>query len=122
MNINLVSREKLEHIARKVLKYPLQDAEKDYILAMVMQIVTESKVSNRLVFKGGTAIYHCYLDQLRFSEDLGFSCMDKNISMFNIKDIFQPYDIFEIKKEYVSRATLKIERLKYEGFWTYQIV
>ncbi len=115
MKLDLISREKLEHVARKILKYPLHDAEKDYFLAVVMQIIAESKLSETLVFKGGTAIYHCYLDQLRFSEDLDFTSLDQNISVTDLKNIFQSYDIFEVKKMYKSGATLKIERLKYTG-------
>ncbi len=112
---NLISREKLEHIARSKLGYTLQDAEKDYFLAIVMKIVSESKLSDSLVFKGGTSIYHCYLDQYRFSEDLDFTSLDKNISLEDIKNLFAQYDIFEIKKTYKTNFSLKIEQLKYEG-------
>jgi predicted nucleotidyltransferase component of viral defense system len=113
--INLISREKLEHIARSELKYTLQDAEKDYFLTLVMRLVSESALSNKLVFKGGTSIYHCYLDQYRFSEDLDFTSLDKGLEITDIEDLFDEIDIFEIKKKYESNATLKIERLKYEG-------
>jgi len=52
----LVSREKLEHVARRVLHYPLHDAEKDYFLTVVMSMISGSKLLDALVFKGGTAI------------------------------------------------------------------
>jgi uncharacterized protein len=113
--IDLISREKLEHIARSKLKYTLQDAEKDYFLATVLKIVSESKLSNSLVFKGGTSIYHCYLNQYRFSEDLDFTSLDKNIDLEDIKNLFEQHDIFEIKKTYQTNFSLKIEQLKYEG-------
>ncbi|MEA3357026.1 MAG: nucleotidyl transferase AbiEii/AbiGii toxin family protein [Patescibacteria group bacterium] len=113
--LELIPREKLEHVARKVLKYPLHDAEKDYILTVVMQIVASSDLSEILVFKGGTSIHHCYLEQMRFSEDLDFTSKKKDISLNDIKDLFTEYDIFEIKKEYESKPSLKIERLKYSG-------
>lgn len=73
----LIAREKLENIAKKVLNYPLHDAEKDYFLTLAMKLIYESNLSNNLVFKGGTSIYHCYLEQLRFSEDLDFTSLDK---------------------------------------------
>ncbi|KUK67366.1 MAG: hypothetical protein XD87_0173 [candidate division WS6 bacterium 36_33] len=111
----LLSREKLEYVAKKVLHYPLHDAEKDYFLALAMKLVSQSSLSEKLVFKGGTAIYHCYLDQLRFSEDLDFTSLDKNIQVKDIRKILTKDNLFEVKKEYKSEQTLKIEKLKYYG-------
>ncbi len=111
----LISREKLEYVAKKVLHYPLHDAEKDYFLALAMKLVSQSTISEKLVFKGGTAIYHCYLDQLRFSEDLDFTSLDKNIQIKDIKKILTKDNLFEVKKEYKSKRTFKIEKLKYYG-------
>jgi predicted nucleotidyltransferase component of viral defense system len=113
--IDLISREKLEHIARSELKYTLQDAEKDYFLTLVMRLVSESELSNKLVFKGGTSIYHCYLDNYRFSEDLDFTSLDKGLEITDVEDIFEEIDMFEIKKKFESNATIKIEKLKYDG-------
>ena len=115
MKLELVSREKLEYIAKKVLGYSLQDAEKDYFLALTMKIISQSALGELLVFKGRTSIYHCYLDQLRFSEDLDFTSRDKNISLDSFNRIFNEYKIFEIKKDFESHTTIKIERLKYNG-------
>jgi predicted nucleotidyltransferase component of viral defense system len=111
----LISREKLEYIAKKVLHYPLHDAEKDYFLALAMKLISQSSLSEQLVFKGGTAIYHCYLDQLRFSEDLDFTSLDKNIQIKDIRKILIKDNLFEVKKEYESKRTFKIEKLKYYG-------
>ncbi|HAJ95937.1 MAG TPA: hypothetical protein DCP02_06865 [Actinobacteria bacterium] len=115
MILELITREKLEYTARKILGYSMQDAEKDYFLALVMQIISNSELGKLLVFKGGTSIYHCYLEQLRFSEDLDFTSLDKNISLGSFSGLFNNQEIFEIKKEYESYATIKIERLKYNG-------
>jgi predicted nucleotidyltransferase component of viral defense system len=70
--IELLNKEKLI-LLNKNLKYPLAIAEKDYFLAIVSKIIFESKMKNKLIFKGGTALHHVYLPQLRFSEDLDFS-------------------------------------------------
>lgn len=112
--VSLTKRE-LEVINRQNLKYPLAIAEKDYFLALVSKIVHESELKNKLLFKGGTALHHCYLNQMRFSEDLDFTSLDKNITVDEVKKIFEPYDFLEVKKEYVSRATIKLERLTYNG-------
>ncbi|UCC40275.1 MAG: nucleotidyl transferase AbiEii/AbiGii toxin family protein [Candidatus Aminicenantes bacterium] len=45
----------------------MADAEKDYFLAVILKMIYNSFLADSLVFKGGTAIHHCYLEQLRFS-------------------------------------------------------
>jgi predicted nucleotidyltransferase component of viral defense system len=97
------------------LQYPLAVAEKDYFLALVSKIIYDSSLRDKLVFKGGTALHHCYLNQMRFSEDLDFTSLDRNIKLEDVKKIFEPYDFLEVKKEYTSNATIKIERLVYNG-------
>jgi predicted nucleotidyltransferase component of viral defense system len=115
MDISILTRRELEVINRKELQYPLAIAEKDYFLALVSKIIYESPLRDKLVFKGGTALHHCYLNQMRFSEDLDFTSLDKDIKIEDVKKIFEPFDFIEIKKEYVSNATIKIERLTYNG-------
>ena len=110
-----LSRRELEVINRQNLKYPLAIAEKDYFLALVSKIVYDSSLRDILVFKGGTALHHCYLDQMRFSEDLDFTSLDRNIKLEDVKKIFEPYDFLEVKKEYMSDTTIKLERLTYDG-------
>ena len=102
-------------IINKKLGYPLAVAEKDYFLVLVCKIIYESKLKDKLIFKGGTALYHTYLPQLRFSEDLDFSTNQVGISLADVKSIFTPFEFLSIKKDYVSPATIKIERLLYAG-------
>ncbi len=115
MIIPRLSRAQLEIINRKTLKYPLQVAEKDYFLALVMQMISGSTLEDVLVFKGGTALYHCYLNQVRFSEDLDFSSGRKDLSIDEVRRIFAGFDFLTIKKDRQSEATIKIERLQYTG-------
>lgn len=115
MAYSLLSRRELEIINRKNLRYPLAIAEKDYMLLVVMSIISNSDLKEKLIFKGGTAIHHCYLPQLRFSEDLDFTSLDKSITLETIKKLLESEDFLEIKKDFVSKATIKIERLKYSG-------
>lgn len=110
-----LTRRELEVINRQNLQYPLAIAEKDYFLALVSKIVFESALKDKLLFKGGTALHHCYLNQMRFSEDLDFTSLDRSITIDEVKKIFKPYDFLEIKKEYISKATIKLERLTYDG-------
>lgn len=115
MDIIFLTKRELEVINKKELQYPLAVAEKDYFLAIVSKIVYNSPFRDKLVFKGGTALHHCYLNQMRFSEDLDFTSLDKNIVLEDVKKIFEPYDFLSVKKDYISDATVKIERLVYNG-------
>lgn len=112
--IELLNKRELE-IANKHLKYPLAIAEKDYFLAIVSKIIYNSPLREKLIFKGGTSLHHIYLEQLRFSEDLDFTAIEKSIAVKEIKRVFTPYDFLEVKKIYVSDATIKFERLKFIG-------
>ena len=111
----MLTRQQLEVINRKSLRYPLQTAEKDYMLALTLQLISTSPIGEKLVFKGGTAIHHCYLEQLRFSEDLDFSSGLKAVSVDEVKAVLTNQTSFEIKKFSRSDATIKIERLLYYG-------
>lgn len=111
----MLTRQQLEIINKRSLHYPLQIAEKDYMLAIALQLISSSPLGNKLVFKGGTAIHHCYLDQYRFSEDLDFSTGQQRISFEEVSDVLTSEEYLEIKKHYQSDATIKIEKLRYTG-------
>jgi len=111
----MITRQQLEIINRKTLQYPLHIAEKDYFLTLVLQIISQSVLKDTLIFKGGTALHHTYLDQYRFSEDLDFSANQKPVSLEEVQNIFAGVDYLSIKKDYLSGATVKIERLQYTG-------
>lgn len=76
-NIQLITKSQLTILNRQNFKYPLAIAEKDYFLAVISKIIFASDISNKLIFKGGTALHNTYLPQLRFSEDLDFSSSSK---------------------------------------------
>ena len=111
----MLTRQQLEIINRKSLRYPLHIAEKDYFLALVMQIIAASSTGKTLIFKGGTALHHCYLDQYRFSEDLDFSSNKTPSSIEEVRKIFDNIDYLSIKKDYLSHVTIKLEKLQYTG-------
>lgn len=113
MMIGLLDKSALLLINKK-LKYPLATAEKDYFLALVSKIIYDSPLKEKLVFKGGTALHHTYLPQLRFSEDLDFSA-NSPVTMEEITSILEQQDFLTVKKDYISPATIKIERLSFTG-------
>lgn len=111
----LINKNQLAIINRQNLKYPLAIAEKDYFLAIISKIIFNSPLKDKLIFKGGTALHHVYLPQHRFSEDLDFSSNSSKVTLNEVKEIFSKYDFIKVKKDYVSNATVKIERLQYTG-------
>jgi len=112
----MISRRQLEIINRKTLRYPVHIAEKDYFLTLVLKTICNSNLSSQLIFKGGTALHHCYLNQYRFSEDLDFSTNNKKaITLADVKKTIKKNKLFTIKKEYESKNTFKIEKLQYRG-------
>jgi predicted nucleotidyltransferase component of viral defense system len=112
---NLLSKEQLQAINKNTLKYSLAEAEKDYFLAVVSKVINESELSKKIVFKGGTALHHCYIPQMRFSEDLDFSLPGDNMTVDEVKEVLEAQDFLSVKKEYVSKATIKLERVQYAG-------
>ena len=111
----MLTRQQLEILNKRSLRYPLHVAEKDYVLALTLQLISESPLGEKLVFKGGTAVHHCYLEQYRFSEDLDFSSGEQQVSFDEVEAVLTSLEYLEIKKHYQSDATIKIERLLYTG-------
>lgn len=52
--------------------------EKDYVLGWLLYGISKSSISDRLAFKGGTALSKVYFpDVWRLSEDLDFTALDE---------------------------------------------
>ena len=100
-------RQQLEIINRGELGYPLPIAEKDYFLAIALNTIYSSDLKDRLLFKGGTALHHCYLLQKRFSEDLDFTALDKTITLDEILSVMEAKGQFKVTKEFQSKFTIK---------------
>lgn len=96
MKIDLLDRPRLEILNKRGPRYNLQDAEKDYFLAIILRFIYGSGLKDALVFKGGTAIYHCYLEQIRFSKDLDFTARTR-IRMSDLENLFSGIEIFKLK-------------------------
>jgi predicted nucleotidyltransferase component of viral defense system len=111
-----ISRQQLAAINKRSLHYAIDTAEKDYHIALALSLIADSPLKSLLVFKGGTALHHCYLPQYRFSEDIDFSTLQREgLALETVKDALEHGGLFEVRKEYVSGATIKIERLRYLG-------
>ena len=115
LKIALLNKSDLSILNKRSVKYNLADAEKDYFLAIVSKVIYESPLRDKLVFKGGTALHHTYISQARFSEDLDFTSLDSNITVGEVRKVLESQDFLEVRDEYVSKATIKIEKLRYTG-------
>ncbi len=71
-----------------------QQIEKDYILSWILQgVAMHNKLSNAIVFKGGTVLKKVYFKDYRFSEDLDFTLLDNSLLKQQLFDYFN--DVFE---------------------------
>lgn len=53
----------------------LGNAEKDYVLSLVLSELCKLEIARQLVFKGGTALKKAYFPRYRFSSDLDFTAI-----------------------------------------------
>lgn len=58
-------------------KVPPDTVDKDYVLGHFLSVFV-AHYKNKLVFKGGTCLRKCYIENYRFSEDLDFTATEKN--------------------------------------------
>jgi predicted nucleotidyltransferase component of viral defense system len=64
--------------------------EKDYHLGLALKIIAESRSENDWIFRGGTALKKCYFSNYRFSEDLDFTLIHRELmSIEEIKSILE---------------------------------
>lgn len=61
----------------QVWKVPPATVDKDYVLGHFLSVFVE-QYQDSLVFKGGTCLRKCYIENYRFSEDLDFTALDKD--------------------------------------------
>lgn len=99
----MITRRELEALARKQ-KLSLGNAEKDYLLDLVLSII--SKNSNSLILKGGTCLYKFH-SLPRFSEDLDFSAK---------RDIGVNALMQRIIKELESKGIQAVEQTRKEPY------
>jgi predicted nucleotidyltransferase component of viral defense system len=72
-NISLLSNRLAADGGRRIREDVL---ERDYCLAWLLAVLSQSDLKNILGFKGGTALKRCYFGDYRFSEDLDFTLLE----------------------------------------------
>ena len=75
-----------------------QQIEKDYVLSWILKgIAQHEQLSKAIVFKGGTVLKKIYFEDYRFSEDLDFTLLNKEIPNEQIFTWFK--ETFEYVRE-----------------------
>ena len=95
-----------------------QTVERDYVLAHVLSALAHLN-DERLVFKGGTALRYCFLDECRYSADLDLSLVDVDkreveklrcvIQRLQCRDLLDLHAGFEILGVDPSAAAMRFE-------------
>ncbi len=73
-NLSLLSNRIARDGGRRI---PEAVLERDYCIAWFLAGLSGTSLSERLAFKGGTAMKHCYFGDYRFSEDLDFTLVNE---------------------------------------------
>lgn len=101
----MINREMLLEIGRRKKLINKEHIEKDYFQDVLL--FNLFKKTNKLVFKGGTAVYKLY-SLPRFSEDLDFSVIEST-DLKDVEDIVREVssiDYFELKSVKKTRDSL----------------
>ncbi len=95
--------------------FRMEIVEKDYYLTLVLNNI-ESRLSDRLVFKGGTLLNKIYLHYNRLSEDLDFTYSNKEelISRSRRSRVMAP--IREKMPQFLESLELKSKKPEGQGF------
>lgn len=103
----MITQKEIIGIARtKAVK--TKTIDKDWILGHFLNAMYSiSEVQSKFVFKGGTCLRKCYIEDYRFSEDLDFTLLDKS---FNIDTKFMNKVI--VRAEETSGAKFYFNRTK----------
>lgn len=102
-NLSLLSNRLARAGGRRI---PESVLERDYCISWFLAGLSGTSLSERLAFKGGTAIKHCYFGDYRFSEDLDFTLLNE----VELETVRQELDIIFAKIRHASGMELRYAR------------
>src|SRR3989344_3869360 len=112
----MISKESLLEIGRQKGLSNKEHIEKNYFQDLILSYLY--KKTNKLIFKGGTALYKLY-NLSRFSEDLDFSVIEPIDVEKLIKETINDKELFKIKSIKTSYNTVLV-KLSCKGLITKQ--
>ncbi|MBM3611310.1 MAG: nucleotidyl transferase AbiEii/AbiGii toxin family protein [Alphaproteobacteria bacterium] len=84
----------------------ISQIEKDYVLSWILGAISQDEqLSTSWAFKGGTCLRKCFFKDYRYSEDLDFTIMNKEISTFQS---FQ-HSLTRIAEWILKRTSIEID-------------
>lgn len=107
--------EKIIPVLAQKHNFRLEIVEKDYYLTLVLNNI-ESRLSNRLVLKGGTLLNKIYLHYNRLSEDLDFTYSNKEELISRSRRSRAMTPIREKMPQFLESLELKSEKPEGQGF------
>jgi len=75
----MIPRRNIQTISLRASPIQEKTVEQDYIISWILAGLTYTKNNDWLSFKGGTALKKIYISNYRFSEDLDFTLLNKQI-------------------------------------------
>ncbi len=84
----MIPRRNIQKISLTVSPIQEKTVEQDYVISWILTGLTYTKINEWLSFKGGTALKKIYIPNYRFSEDLDFTLLDKEIKGNDIESEF----------------------------------
>jgi len=107
--------EKIIPVLAQKHNFRMEIVEKDYYLTLVLNNV-ESRLSDKLVLKGGTLLNKIYFGYDRLSEDLDFTYLNKDQLASRSKRSRAITPIREKIPEFLEFLGLRIEKAEGQGF------
>ena len=116
----MIGKQEILTIAQNMSLEP-STIEKDYVIGWLLRgIYQHKKIQNLWIFKGGTSIKKCYLNDYRFSEDLDFSLLSsQQENSFDLKKILSEISdwVYEQSGIEVPHSRIEVEVYKNPHGW-----
>lgn len=84
-------------------KIPVDTIEKDYVISWILLSLAKNKLSNDLIFYGGTAIRRIYFEDHRYSEDIDL----QSPNLFSLKQLQEA--LSEILENVYNQSNIRTE-------------
>ncbi len=91
-------------------KIPQGIIYKDYVITVILEKISCGSHSNELIFKGGTCLKKIYFEETRFSVDIDFTCLQKDVPEKMITDLKD-----ELEDNTIRGITF--DKIKEQGRW-----
>jgi predicted nucleotidyltransferase component of viral defense system len=116
VKVQLPTIDELATLNAMGMKYPMPEAEQDYFLTLILKIIAESHLGEKLAFKGGNAVNRVYFDQYRYSNDLDFESIHE-VGFEDVERLLIGHEqLLNFEHEYLSLPSFRLHmHISYKG-------